>query len=158
MGALGHFESSHGFLLRLRQGFIGHDGLDLGQPSNISSRNTELWPFGELLRASYEETKNHLLQITGHKDLLEGDPYLRQRLRLCYSYITTLNVCQAYTLKRIRDPNYHVKLRPHISKEIIESSTSKPAAELVKLNPSSEYAPSLEDTLILTMKGIAAGM
>lgn len=23
----------------------------------------ELWPFGELLRASYEETKNHLLQV-----------------------------------------------------------------------------------------------
>ena len=62
---------------------------------------------------------------------------------------------QAYTLKRIRDPNYHVKLRPHISKEYMES---KSAAELVKLNPTSEYAPGLEDTLILTMKGIAAGM
>lgn len=37
-------------------------------------------------------------------------------------------------------------------------STKKPAAELVKLNPTSEYAPGLEDTLILTMKGIAAGM
>lgn len=36
--------------------------------------------------------------------------------------------------------------------------SSKLAAELVKLNPTSEYAPGLEDTLILTMKGIAAGM
>lgn len=36
--------------------------------------------------------------------------------------------------------------------------SNKPAAELVKLNPKSEYAPGLEDTLILTMKGIAAGM
>lgn len=35
---------------------------------------------------------------------------------------------------------------------------SKPADELVHLNPKSEYAPGLEDTLILTMKGIAAGM
>ncbi|KAF3559948.1 hypothetical protein F2Q69_00017895 [Brassica cretica] len=35
--------------------------------------------------------------------------------------------------------------------------SSKPAAELVKLNPKSEYAPGLEDTVILTMKGIAAG-
>jgi phosphoenolpyruvate carboxylase len=61
-------------------------------------------------------------------------------------------VCQAYTLKQIRDPNYHVQVRP--SKE----PTSKPAAELVKLNPTSEYAPGLEDTLILTMKGIAAGL
>ncbi|KAH7544034.1 hypothetical protein ACOSQ2_031308 [Xanthoceras sorbifolium] len=118
----------------------------------------DLWSFGEKLRINYEETKSLLLQIAGHKDLLEGDPYLKQRLRLRDSYITTLNVCQAYTLKRIRDPNYNVKVRPHISKEIMESESSKPANELVKLNLSSEYAPGLEDTLILTMKGIAAGL
>jgi len=81
---------------------------------------------------------------------------LKQRLRLRDSYITTLNVLQAYTLKRIRDPDYHVNLKPHLSKDYMESSN--PAAELVKLNPTSEYAPGLEDTLILTMKGIAAGM
>ncbi|MCD7470613.1 Phosphoenolpyruvate carboxylase 1 [Datura stramonium] len=59
------------------------------------------------------------------------------------------------TLKQIRDPTYHVTPRPQITKEYMES---KPAAELVKLNPQSDYAPGLEDTLILTMKGIAAGM
>ncbi|KAL0923985.1 hypothetical protein M5K25_004780 [Dendrobium thyrsiflorum] len=116
----------------------------------------DLWSFGERLRANYEETKNLLLQVAGHRDLLEGDPHLKQRLRLRDSYITTLNVCQACTLKRIRDPNFHVTVRPHISKDIIDSN--KRAAELVKLNPTSEYAPGLEDTLILTMKGIAAGM
>ncbi|KAM7498628.1 hypothetical protein LguiA_023042 [Lonicera macranthoides] len=132
-----------------------------GDPS-ISTLNDkllvsqDLWSFGEQLRSKYVETKNLLLQIAGHKDLLEGDPYLKQRLRLRDSYITTLNVCQAYTLKRIRDPDYQVQLRPHISKEYMEAS--KRAAELVKLNPTSEYAPGLEDTLILTMKGIAAGM
>lgn len=94
--------------------------------------------------------------MAGHKDLLEADPYLKQRLRLRDSYITTLNVCQAYTLKRIRDPGYDVEVRPHISKESME--ISKPADELVRLNPTSEYAPGLEDTLILTMKGIAAGL
>nr|Q01647.1 RecName: Full=Phosphoenolpyruvate carboxylase; Short=PEPC; Short=PEPCase [Flaveria pringlei]CAA45505.1 phosphoenolpyruvate carboxylase [Flaveria pringlei] len=117
----------------------------------------DLWPFGESLRANYEETKDYLLKIAGHRDLLEGDPYLKQRIRLRDSYITTLNVCQAYTLKRIRDPNYHVTLRPHISKEYA-AEPSKPADELIHLNPTSEYAPGLEDTLILTMKGIAAGM
>ncbi|KMT01854.1 hypothetical protein BVRB_9g209750 [Beta vulgaris subsp. vulgaris] len=116
----------------------------------------ELKSFGEHLRESYEETKNLLLEVAGHKDLLEGDPYLKQRLRLRDPYITALNVCQAYTLKRIRDPNFHVTERPHLSKEIMNSNS--PAAELVKLNPTSEYPPGLEDTLILTMKGIAAGM
>ncbi|XP_034678194.1 phosphoenolpyruvate carboxylase, housekeeping isozyme isoform X1 [Vitis riparia] len=114
----------------------------------------DLWSFGERLRSNYEQTKSLLLQIAGHKDLLEGDPYLKQRLRLRDSYITTLNVCQACTLKRIRDPSYDVKVRPHICKDIMESA----AQELVNLNPTSDYAPGLEDTLILTMKGIAAGM
>ncbi|KAL5989656.1 Phosphoenolpyruvate carboxylase 1 [Asimina triloba] len=116
----------------------------------------DLWSFGERLRANYEATKSLLLKVAGHKDILEGDPYLKQRLRLRDSYITTLNVCQAYTLKRIRDAGDNVKLRPHLSKERMDSS--KPANDLVKLNPMSEYAPGLEDTLILTMKGIAAGM
>lgn len=62
---------------------------------------------------------------------------------------------QAYTLKQIRDPAYLEKVKPHLE-EVMESR--KPAAELVKLNPTSEYAPGLEDTLILTMKGIAAGL
>ncbi|XP_073302065.1 phosphoenolpyruvate carboxylase-like [Primulina huaijiensis] len=115
----------------------------------------DLLPFGENLRSNYEETKSLLLKIAAHKEILEGDPYLKQRLRLRDSYITTLNVCQAYTLKRIREPNYRVELRPHICKEYIDS---KPAAELVTLNPTSDYAPGLEDTLILTMKGIAAGL
>ncbi|CAI9089214.1 OLC1v1023748C2 [Oldenlandia corymbosa var. corymbosa] len=119
----------------------------------------ELLPFGDHLRANYEDTKNLILQVAGHKELLEGDPYLRQRLRLRDPYITTLNVCQAYTLKRIRDPSYNVNVRPHLSKEIMDAPPpTKSAAELVKLNPSSEYAPGLEDTLILTMKGIAAGL
>ncbi|XP_031091730.1 phosphoenolpyruvate carboxylase-like [Ipomoea triloba] len=112
----------------------------------------DLWPFGEQLRTKFQEAKSFLLQVAGHKDLLEGDPYLRQRLRLRDAYITTLNVSQAYTLKRIRDPSYN----PHLAQEITESR--KPATELVMLNPTSEYAPGLEDTLILTMKGIAAGM
>nr|AXQ06467.1 phosphoenolpyruvate carboxylase [Selenicereus undatus] len=116
----------------------------------------ELQSFGERLRKNYEETSRLLLEVAGHKDLLEGDPYLKQRLRLRDPYITTLNVSQAYTLKRIRDPDFKVTERPHLSKDIMESDN--PAAELVKLNPTSEFPPGLEDTLVLTMKGIAAGM
>ncbi|GJN19433.1 hypothetical protein PR202_gb06711 [Eleusine coracana subsp. coracana] len=115
----------------------------------------DLQSFGEQLRKNYEETKELLLQVAGHKDVLEGDPYLKQRLRLRESYITTLNVCQAYTLKRIRDPNFQVSPQPALSKEFADE---KQPAELVQLNTESEYAPGLEDTLILTMKGIAAGM
>ncbi|CAN6216655.1 unnamed protein product [Urochloa humidicola] len=109
----------------------------------------ELKPFGEQLRNDYLDTQQLLLQVAGHKEILEGSPYLKQRLRLRDPYITTLNVYQAYTLKRIRDPSFQVTPQPPVSKE---------HAEVVKLNPTSEYAPGLEDTLIITMKGIAAGM
>ncbi|EPS61605.1 phosphoenolpyruvate carboxylase, partial [Genlisea aurea] len=108
----------------------------------------ELWPFGQQLRLNYEATKALILQVAGHKELLEGDPYLRQRLRLRDPYITVLNAAQICALKQIRDPNRTVKAGRHLSK----------ADELVKLNPMSEYPPGLEDTLILTMKGIAAGL
>nr|BAK09197.1 phosphoenolpyruvate carboxylase [Oryza eichingeri] len=116
----------------------------------------DLRPLGEQLRANYVETQRLLLQVAGHKDLLESDPYLRQRLMLRDSYITALNVCQAYTLKRIRDAGFRPETRPPLSKELLGSSAA--AEKLVKLNPNSEYDPGLEDTLILTMKGIAAGM
>ncbi|XP_062228973.1 phosphoenolpyruvate carboxylase 1-like [Phragmites australis] len=115
----------------------------------------DLKPFGEQLRNTYLDTQQLLLQVAGHKDILEGDPYLKQRLRLRDPYITTLNVCQAYTLKRIRDPSFQVTPQRPLSKEFADEN--QPAG-LVKLNPASEYAPGLEDTLILTMKGIAAGM
>lgn len=81
---------------------------------------------------------------------------MKQRLRIRDPYLTILNVFQANTLKHIRDPNFHIIQNPRLSKEIAESN--KLAADLVELNPTSEYAPGLEDTLILTMKGIAAGM
>uniref|UniRef100_A0ACD6A0T2 Uncharacterized protein n=1 Tax=Avena sativa TaxID=4498 RepID=A0ACD6A0T2_AVESA len=115
----------------------------------------ELKPLGEQLRTNYEETRKLLVQVAGHKDVLEDDPYLKQRLRLRDPYITILNVCQAYTLKRIRDPSFQVTPQRPLSKEFADENQQ---ASLVRLNAASEYAPGLEDTLILTMKGIAAGM
>ncbi|GAA0170349.1 lyase [Lithospermum erythrorhizon] len=112
----------------------------------------ELQPFGERLRSQYIETQNLILQVAGHRDILEGDPYLRQRLNLRDPYITVLSVSQAYTLKHIRDPSFDKSKKPPAPM----SKTS--STEFLKLNPTSEYAPGLEDTLILTMKGIAAGM
>ncbi len=92
------------------------------------------------------------MQVAGHKDVLDGNPTLKQRLRLREPYITVLNVQQAYTLRKMREEN---------AKSIVQQQpgkASKRTTELVTLNPTSEYAPGLEDTLILTMKGIAAGM
>ncbi|KAI7758373.1 hypothetical protein M8C21_013734 [Ambrosia artemisiifolia] len=78
-----------------------------------------------------------------------------ERLRANYEETKNL-LLLAYTLKWIHSPSSDVKVRPHLSKDIMEST--KPAAELVKLNPTSDYVPGLEDALILTIKDIVAGM
>jgi len=91
-----------------------------------------------------------VLQIARHTDILQGNPTLKQRLRLRDPYITALNVQQAYTLKKMREQG---------SLPLPESpKPTKRASELVALNPTTEFAPGLEDTMILTMKGIAAGI
>ncbi|KAI5083404.1 hypothetical protein GOP47_0003147 [Adiantum capillus-veneris] len=110
----------------------------------------DLQQFGDALRSKYEETRNLLLLVAGHSEVLQGNPTLKQRLKLREPYITVLNVQQVHTLRKMRDEGYSSIQSP--------VSSNKPAAELVSLNPTSEYAPGLEDTLILTMKGIAAGM
>lgn len=112
----------------------------------------DLQQFGDNLRAKYEETRNLVLLVAGHSELLQGNPTLQQRLKLREPYITVLNVQQVHTLRKIRDEGYQFSIAQS------PVSRSKPAAELVSLNTTSEYAPGLEDTLILSMKGIAAGM
>lgn len=111
----------------------------------------DLQHFGSVLRSKYEETRDLLLLVAGHRELLQGNPTLKQRLILRDPYITVLNVQQVHTLKKMRDESK--KFSTSNPKTLI-----KQAAELVTLNTTTEYAPGLEDTLILTMKGIAAGM
>ena len=91
-------------------------------------------------------------QITGHSVALEHNPTLRQRLLLREPYITPLNIQQVLTLHRMRTAAAAVN---GLAEKTMKSSKS---SEVVTLNVKSEYAPGLEDTLIITMKGIAAGM
>ncbi|MCD7448893.1 Phosphoenolpyruvate carboxylase 1 [Datura stramonium] len=115
----------------------------------------DLWSLVSFLRSKYEETRTLLLQIAGHKDLLEGDPHLKQCIRVMWiPHHDLKRVASLQFAKRIRDPNsLQVKLRPHISKEYMES---KSAAELVTLNPT-RMRSGLRHSY-LDQKGIAAGM
>lgn len=97
------------------------------------------------------------MQVAGHEDILQGNPTLKQRLRLREPYITALNVQQVYTLKKMRDQNLQLSARQN-GEALQKLNPTKRATELVTLNKTTEFAPGLEDTLILTMKGIAAGI
>ncbi|XP_024377853.1 phosphoenolpyruvate carboxylase isoform X2 [Physcomitrium patens] len=111
----------------------------------------ELKPLGEELREKYNETKSHLLKIARHTDILQGNPTLKQRLRLREPVITALNVQQAFTLKKMREQTGQ-------GTQSESPKSTKPASDPVTLNPTTEFAPGLEDTMIITMKGIAAGI
>ncbi|KAG0558515.1 hypothetical protein M758_10G031500 [Ceratodon purpureus] len=115
----------------------------------------KLKPLGEELRRKYNETRDLLLRVAGHEDILQGNPTLKQRLRLREPYITALNVQQALVLKKMRDQSSQFCA---LQNDQTEVKSPKRAAELVELNPTTEFPPGLEDTLILTMKGIAAGI
>jgi phosphoenolpyruvate carboxylase len=115
----------------------------------------ELRPLGDELRRKYDETRNLLLRVARHSDILQGNPTLKQRLRLREPYITALNVQQAFTLKKMREQN---SCKLETSQPGSPLKPVKRAMELVTLNPTTEFPPGLEDTLILTMKGIAAGI
>jgi phosphoenolpyruvate carboxylase len=96
-----------------------------------------------------------MLQVAGHEDVLEGNPTLKQRLQLRDRYITPLNVQQAYSLKKMRSSSCTRNNDNAVQEEL---NSGKVSSELVTLNTTTAYPPGLEDTLILTMKGIAAGM
>ena len=58
----------------------------------------KLWPMGEDLRRRYQQTKELLLKIQGHRDLLQtpDSKLLQQKLALRGPYVTPLNVLQVH--------------------------------------------------------------
>ena len=56
----------------------------------------KLWPMGEDLRRRYQQTKELLLKIQRHRDLLQtpDSTLLQQKLALRGPYVTPLNVLQ----------------------------------------------------------------
>eukprot|EP00850_Spirogloea_muscicola_P011767 SM000074S21677 [mRNA] locus=s74:317687:324258:- [translate_table: standard] len=122
----------------------------------------ELRSFGKELQKKYAETQAYILQIAGHTTILDTYQSLKQRLAVREPYITPLNVQQAYMLKKMRaidlskDAGTAVPASPS-SANGTPKKTSK-HADVINLNMMTEYTPGLEDSLIITMKGIAAGM
>ncbi|GJP55612.1 hypothetical protein CLOM_g14562 [Closterium sp. NIES-68] len=125
----------------------------------------DLQQLGDELLQKYEESKNFVLLICGQLVPLESNPTLRQRLLVREPYITPLNVMQVLTLKRMRAAAAAAAAAAEGQGELEKGGSSLKkhltpgrTAQVTSLNPSSVYPPGLEDTLIITMKGIAAGM
>ncbi len=104
---------------------------------DIAALYTELVPdreFGErlmaIIRAEYERTRSAVLSVTGHEDLLDGDPIIQRSVRLRNPYIDPLNYIQVETLRRLR------RLP----------------------DPEGAEAEDLRQVMVVTINGIAAGL
>jgi phosphoenolpyruvate carboxylase len=104
---------------------------------DIAALYAELAPdreFGERLmatiRAEYKRTLAAVLSVTGHEDLLDGDPIIQRSVRLRNPYIDPLNYIQVETLRRLR------RLP----------------------DPESAEAEDLRQVMVVTVNGIAAGL
>ncbi|NJM73827.1 MAG: phosphoenolpyruvate carboxylase [Scytonema sp. RU_4_4] len=82
-------------------------------------------------------TRGLVLQITGHQQLLDGDPVLQRSVQLRNGTIVPLGFIQISLLKRLREA------RTHVTSGVIHSRYSK--GELLR-------------GALLTINGIAAGM
>ena len=56
-----------------------------------------------ILQAEYELTERRLLQITGHREILDTEPWLQHSIRMRNPYVDPLNYLQAELLKRYRE-------------------------------------------------------
>jgi phosphoenolpyruvate carboxylase len=82
------------------------------------------------IRAEYERTRSAVLSVTGHEDLLDGDPIIQRSVRLRNPYIDPLNYIQVETLRRLR------RLP----------------------DPEGPEAEDLRQVMVVTINGIAAGL
>lgn len=114
---------------------------------------------GKTLRERYELTRSLTLKVMRHEGLLssQSTALLQQKLQLRAPYVAPLNVLQIYCLKELRAiedgtaPN-----------DELDASKGFDDTSLALMSRSTESKPrrlnAVEDTLIITMKGIAAGM
>jgi phosphoenolpyruvate carboxylase len=82
------------------------------------------------IRAEYDRTRDVVLSISGHANLLDEEPVTQNAVQLRNPYVDPLNYIQVEMLRRIR---------------------SLP-------DPESEEAQSIREVITITINGIAAGL
>lgn len=64
--------------------------------------DTDLLPLGQSLREKYQQIVKVVLKLTGHKKLVEHEPFLLQGIIVRNPYVDPLNILQVEILSRIR--------------------------------------------------------
>ena len=98
--------------------------------SGLASDQTLAERFFAILREEYDRTRQMILLVSGHRELMETEPVIQRSVQLRNPYIDPLNFIQVDMLRRLRR---------------IE-------------DPNSAEAQALREVIVLTINGIAAGL
>ena len=85
---------------------------------------------GNDIRQKFEQTRHAVLALSGASELQQGNSVLRRSLQVRNPYVDPLNIIQAEVLKRLRE----------------------------RKNMTDEQTKLCQDTLLITINGIANGM
>ena len=127
----------------------------------------DLWDLGDRLQKRFVLARDSLLSIVTHDDILGSEnrypSTLREKIKMREAYLAPLNILQVMYLKRLRsvpppDAGCSNQLSPS---ESGYNPGDEEIRRLLKRNENhgrSLYLSAVEDTVTITMKGIAAGM
>ena len=82
------------------------------------------------IRAEYDRTREAILAVTGHDELMDADPVIQRSIQLRNPYVDPLNYIQIETLRRLR----------------------------ALPDPEGPEAERLREVIVLTINGVAAGL
>eukprot|EP00889_Picochlorum_renovo_P003287 jgi/Picre1/30317/NNA_005681.t1 len=118
--------------------------------------NKDLRNLADDLLDRFYQTESAMLQVMKHPGLLssQSTAFLQQKLQLRAPYVAPLNILQVYCLKILRS----VENGTPIQEVIPDYELTDKALALMSRGQNDPLVAAVEDTMIITMKGIAAGM
>ena len=130
----------------------------------------ELWGLGDHLQERFVLARDSLLSIVKHDDILGSEnrypSTLREKIKMREAYLVPLNILQVMYLKRLRSvpPAAGDERQGGLNLSPSEAGYNPEDPEIRTLLMRNEnhgrslYLSAVEDTVTITMKGIASGM
>ena len=125
----------------------------------VKSDDHTLLDLGNEIRSELVRTRKAILEVTGCSDLSNGFQLLKRSMKVRNPYVDPLNVMQAEMMKRLRSVSLQESAAT-ASERMSTSSEEDPNVinADIKLRQEAEERGCVEDTLIVSINGIAQGM
>lgn len=118
----------------------------------VGTEDKVLADLGQEIRDELLRTRRAILLVTGCSDLSNGFQLLKRSMKVRNPYVDPLNVLQAEMMKRLRSLSALGK------SETAQVDVAGGINPDIKLQQEAEERGNVEDTLIVSINGIAQGM